>query len=262
MNEIENILTSILDCSRTDLYLNKDILREDQLDLLNSLLSRRKMGEPLQYIIGYVEFMGLKFKVNKHVLIPRPETELLVEKALNLFKDKICKKYQILDIGTGSGNIAICLAKFALNSEIVGIDISSQVLKVAEENAKLNRVQNRVKLVRSSLFRGLSEDLKFDMIISNPPYIASDEISRLAAEVRNEPKIALDGGKDGLKFYREIIKESPSYLKTSGTLIMEMGYNQCNSIIDIFNSSGRFKIIEILKDYNQIDRIIITRLIG
>ena len=274
MKEIESILTSILDCQRTDLYLKDNILREDQLNLLNSMLARRAKGEPLQYIMGYTEFMGLKFKVNKRVLIPRPETELLVEKALEIVKNKDYKGCKILDMGTGSGNIAISLAKFLPESKIVAIDISSVALKVAQDNAKLNQVQESIKFLETGLFitpleskpltgfNDLNEDLEFDMIISNPPYIPCDEISNLAIEVKNEPRIALDGGKDGLEFYREIVKESPNYLKTDGILIMEMGYNQSDSIIDIFNDSVQFRIIELVKDYNQIDRVIVAKLIG
>ena len=249
------------------------------------MLARRAKGEPLQYIMGYTEFMGLKFKVNKHVLIPRPETELLVEKALEIVKNKDYKGCKILDMGTGSGNIAISLAKFLPESKIVAIDISSVALKVAQDNAKLNQVQESIKFLEAGLFitpleskprktfgllRGkpltgfndLNEDLEFDMIISNPPYIASGQISHLAIEVKNEPRIALDGGIDGLKFYRRIIKESPVYLKKEGILMMEMGYKQSDLIIDIFNEASKFKIIEVAKDYNQINRIIIAKFIN
>jgi len=269
MREIESILTSILDCERIDLYRKDIILKEDQLDILSSVLIRRIKGEPLQYINGYTEFMGLKFKLNREVFIPRPETELLVEKALDVLRCNANTRYKILDVGTACGNIAISLAKFLVESKIIATDISHEALKVARENARLNRVKGRIRFLKSDLFNELRETKlskesfvhpEFDMIISNPPYIASNEIPHLATEVRSEPKIALDGGRDGLKFYRRIVKESPAYLKRNGILMMEMGYNQSDSITDIVNNSAKFKIIEVVKDYNQIDRIIIAKL--
>ena len=269
MKEIESILTSILDCSRTDLYLNDLILSEEQKNLLKEVLLRRQKGEPLQYIIGHTEFMGLKFLVNKDVLIPRPETELLVEKAQSIIKNE--RGYKILDLCTGCGNIAISLAKRFSQLDIFAIDISGAALEVARGNARLNCVQEKIRFLKRDLFNGLSKFLlsqgdssncKFDMIISNPPYITSGEIANLAIEVRNEPKIALDGGKDGLKFYRKIIKESPAYLKKDGILIMEIGYNQADAVISIFNNSTKFEVIEIIKDYSRINRIVVAKFIG
>ena len=269
MKEVESILTSILDCNRTDLYLKDIILREDQKSRLKTILLRRQKGEPLQYIIGYTEFMGLKFLVNKDVLIPRPETELLVEKAQGIIKNK--KEYKILDLCTGSGNIAISLARFFSEPDISAIDVSNAALKVAKDNARLNHVQGRIKFLKSDLFNELSKSLlfnqglsdeKFDIIISNPPYIASGEIPNLDIEVRNEPKVALDGGEDGLRFYRKIIKESPSYLKKDGILVIEIGYNQFDLIAAIFENSAYFKIIEVVKDYSQIKRIIVVKFLN
>jgi release factor glutamine methyltransferase len=270
MREIEAILTSILNCQRIDLYLRNNILKDAQIDRLNSALIRRIKGEPLEYILRFTEFMGLRFKINKNVFIPRPETEILVQKALDILKDKSFynqRRYKVLDIGTGCGNMAISLAKFLPQSQVIGIDISSHALKIAAENAGINKVKERVRFLKSDLFTifnktsisRLGRSSRFDMIISNPPYIPSNDIGHLQSEVRMEPRVALDGGPDGLKFYRSIIGESHLYLKSHGILIMEIGFNQSNSVADIFYDSQKFMVLEVIKDYNKIDRIIVAR---
>lgn len=251
MIESELLFTQVLDCDRVSLYLNKDKrLTSDQARLISASLKRRIKGEPLQYIIGKTEFMGLEFKVNKNVLIPRPETEILVEVAIKYAKNK-----KILDLGTGSGCIAITIARKLPGSDVTGVDISEDALSIAKENAKLNGV--RVKFLHTELFKGLSK--KYDLIISNPPYIPSDQIRSLQPELKYEPFIALDGGNDGLEFYRKIIKEAPDYLEDNGILIMEMGFGQRKCIEDILKDTKHFNIIEIIKDYNNIDRIIVAK---
>ncbi|MDP3142684.1 MAG: HemK/PrmC family methyltransferase [Candidatus Omnitrophota bacterium] len=164
-----------------------------------------------------------------------------------------------MDAGTGSGNIAISLVKFLPESRITAIDISSGAIELAKENAILNNAANRIRFVVSDLFSGISKEKQFDLMVSNPPYISSNEMSGLPAEVRCEPKIALDGGKDGMDFYRRIIKDSPAYLKKDGIILMEMGYNQSNSIQEISNSSGNFEILRVISDYSRIERVIIAK---
>lgn len=251
MIESELLFTYLLGCDRASLYLNKDTrLTSNQATFISSTLERRIKGEPLQYILGKTEFMGLEFKVNEKVLIPRPETEILVEAAIKYAKNK-----KILDLGTGSGCIAVAIAKRSLDADVTAVDISQGALDIAKDNAKFNGVN--VRFIRTKLFKGLFS--KYDLIISNPPYIPRDQIRLLQPELEYEPFIALDGGNDGLGFYRKIIKEAPDYLRDNGILIMEMGFNQRKYIEDIFSEVKHFNIIEVIKDYNNIDRVIVVK---
>lgn len=259
MNESELIFTEILNCDRLSLYLNKDtLLDKNKSSLLSSILKRRILSEPIQYILGKLEFMGLEFKVNKDVFIPRPETEMLVETAINIVKLLNCQTVKIWDIGTGSGNIAISLAKFLPQAEIFATDISREALEVAKENAKLNNA--KINCTQSNLFNNYHlRPISYDLIISNPPYIPTPMIELLQPEIRYEPVIALDGGKDGLDFYRKIIQRAPLYLKENGFLIMEMGFNQGESVKNIFQNSPNFEIIEKVLDYQNIERVIVAQ---
>jgi release factor glutamine methyltransferase len=195
--------------------------------------------------------MGLDFKINEDVFIPRPETEILVETAINYTTQAIYKEVSspnILDIGTGSGCIAVSLAKFIPLAEIVATDISLQALEVARKNAKTNSVE--IDFIQSNLFENPRLITKnYDLIVSNPPYISTWDILRLPLDVQREPYIALNGGKDGLDFYRELIRECPLYLKENGYLILEMGKDQFRAVCDIVSASRKFEIIEIIKDY-------------
>ena len=287
MTESEMIFTQVLGCDRVSLYLEKDKkLTPNQAMLVSSSLERRAKGEPLQYILGKTEFMGLEFKVDKNVLIPRPETEILVETALLYLGTPLTSKLRVspnkgllktgdtlpigskgvprldsrvsprvLDLCTGSGCIAISIAKKFPGVDILAVDISEAALRIAQENAELNNV--KVKFIRAQLFKGLSET--YDLIVCNPPYVPRGQINSLQPELKYEPIIALDGGSDGLEFYREIIKEAPGYLKDDGILIMEMGFGQRESIENILNQSNSFSLIEIIKDYNNIERVIVVK---
>ena len=260
MNEAELLFSEILNCDRMSLYLNKEyILDKDKSVLISSALKRRISGEPIQYILGKAEFMGFEFRVNPYVLIPRPETEILVETAIQYVTTSGSHNVtciNMLDLGTGSGCIAISLAKLLPNSHITATDISDKALLAARENAELNCV--RVNFVQSDLFGGL-HPTSYDLIVSNPPYIPSLEIQDLQPEIGYEPISALDGGSDGLDFYHRIIKDAPQYLKGNGYLIMEMGFRQRDDIKDIFQENKNFKVIDIVSDYNKIDRVIIAQ---
>ncbi|MEK6714775.1 MAG: peptide chain release factor N(5)-glutamine methyltransferase [Candidatus Omnitrophota bacterium] len=276
MTEKELILTNLLECSRHELYFKNKPLSKEQERELSKILKLRCAGVPLQYILGFSEFMGIKFKVDKRALIPRPETEILVETAIKYVSSiPACGgtgKYQvssknILDIGTGSGCIAVSLAKFLPNSKITAVDISQKALEIARENAGLNGIADQIEFMQSDLFskfeipalpvgRRISN---FDIIVSNPPYICSDEIKKLPKEVQYEPKLALDGGCDGLNYYRRLIKESPSFLGEGGLLIMELGIGQLEQVKNISEQSKRFIFIEAIKDYNKINRVIVLR---
>jgi len=259
MNETELLFTDILNCNRLSLYLNKDIfLDKAKSSLVSSVLKRRIHGEPIQYILGKTEFMGLEFKVTADVFIPRPETEILVETAIKIVQSLKFIVHSMLDIGTGSGCIAISLAKFLPKAKITAIDISENAIKIAKENALLNDV--KINLLVGDLFNNYElRTMNYELIVSNPPYIPTAEIEELEPEVRYEPHMALDGGKDGLDFYRRIIDKTPHYLRKDGFLIMEMGFNQKEAIKNIFQKSGYFEIIELIKDYNNIDRVIIAK---
>jgi release factor glutamine methyltransferase len=261
MNEAELLFTEILHCDRQSLYLDKNIpWGKDQSRLVSAVLKRRLSGEPLQYILGKADFMGLEFRVSSGVLIPRPETEILVEAVIKLIRGLKAqgRGARVLDLGTGSGCIAVALKKFIPGIEAAAVDISEKALQTARENAFRHRVD--IRFVSGDLFAGLKprEDL-YDLIVSNPPYIPADEIDTLALEVRREPRASLDGGKDGLDFYRRIISGSPRYLKPGGVLVFEIGFGQEEAIKNIFLKSGFFEIIDIIKDYNQINRVIIGR---
>jgi len=269
MNEAELVFSELMNCDRALLYLGSD-LRPDKHKLTQAagILKRRITGEPVQYILGETEFMGLKFKVNRHVFIPRPETEILVEAVIDLVTTSPRHHVtRILDIGTGSGNIAISLAKFIKNCKIVAVDISGQAIEVSKNNAGINGVGNKIHFIERDFFnlRPATCDLQsgsFDFIVSNPPYIPTDEIAKLQPEIGYEPSIALDGDIDGLDFYRRIISEAPHYLKESAALIMEMGFGQRAAIENIFKRGAKLKITRVLKDYNNIDRLIIAKLKG
>ncbi|MFH1458370.1 MAG: peptide chain release factor N(5)-glutamine methyltransferase [Candidatus Omnitrophota bacterium] len=259
MNEAELLFTEILDYERVDLYQNKRFcLDKDKASLAASVLKRRIRGEPLQYILGKTEFMGLKFKVNQDVFIPRPETEILVETVINLVRSSGIGARSILDLGTGSGCIAVSVAKFLPNTNITATDISESAIRIAKQNAVINNA--KINFLCSDLFNNSElQTMNYELIISNPPYIPTDEIATLQPEISYEPQIALDGGREGMDFYRRIISVAAGYLEREGFLVLEMGYNQLGPIRKLFENSGCLEIIEVVKDYNHIDRVIVAR---
>ena len=262
MNKIEILFSEILKCRRDQLYLNQPNFTFSQSRRLKYCLTLLSQGIPLQYVLGKTDFMGLELKVDSRVFIPRPETELLVETAIS-YVNQLPKyppmHWNILDIGTGSGCIAISLAKFLSNVALTACDVSVPALAVARYNGELNKVNDKIEFICSDLFQ--SEKFKgrnFDMIVSNPPYIPNPQIDQLPREIGPEPRLALEGGSDGLDYYRKIIKESAGYLKKKGLLIMEMGFRQCREIKNIFKLRDKLEIIDIVKDYHQIERIIVA----
>jgi release factor glutamine methyltransferase len=262
MNELELLFTEILGCQRHQLYLNEKIKFSPlQREFLISALRRRALGEPIQYILGKTEFMGLEFKLNQDVFIPRPETEILVEYTLGLIARLEKKILRVLDLCTGSGCIAISLAKYIMDKNIIfyATDLSKKALDIAKVNAKIHQV--KINFLNADLFNGMKQD-SFDIIVSNPPYIPSDQIDKLSKEISYEPKIALDGGKDGLEFFRRIIKGSSFYLKADGFLVMEIGFGQLISIKNIFKNIRNLRIIDCVKDYSNIERVMVAKKYG
>ena len=214
-------------------------------------------GEPIEHITHQKEFMKLDFYVDENVLIPRQDTEVLVEEVIKIAKNIRAKK--ILDLCTGSGAIAVSLAKYLENTQITALDISRKALDVAIANAKNNHVQEKITFVESNLFQDLRQE-KYDIIVSNPPYIRRKEIETLDKEVRKEPKIALDGGKDGLDFYREIINKGYEYLKYGGYICLEIGYDQKEEVMQIIKDKKQYTETYCKKDLYDNDRVIVTRL--
>ncbi|MDD5561129.1 MAG: peptide chain release factor N(5)-glutamine methyltransferase [Candidatus Omnitrophica bacterium] len=258
VNEAELVLTSVLNCDRLSLYLNKNArLEKEKCALLSAILKRRAVGEPVQYILGETEFMGLKFKVDKRALIPRPETEILAETAINALKQAGIACPKVLDLGTGSGCIAVSIAKTLSRSEVWGSDISIPALQLARENACSNNAG--VKFIRSDIFEAFkSEDDKFDLIVSNPPYVSTGEFQALAKEISFEPQIALSAGADGLDFYRLITRQAASYLKDGGLLIFEVGRGQAVLVKEMFDKKV-FDHLSPVMDYNNIERVVMAR---
>ena len=201
--------------------------------------------------------MKLNFYVDENVLIPRQDTEVLVEEVIKIAKNIRAKK--ILDLCTGSGAIAVSLAKYLENTQITALDISGKALDVAIANAKNNHVQEKITFVESNLFQDLRQE-KYDIIVSNPPYIRRKEIATLDKEVRKEPKIALDGGEDGLDFYREIINKGYEYLKYGGYICLEIGYDQKEEVMQIIKDKKQYTETYWKKDLYDNDRVIVTRL--
>lgn len=243
---------SVLGVSRQDLFLEpeKSVSEEQAQKYLNAVSVRVK-HIPLQHITGYQQFMDLEFVVNKDVLIPRPETELLVEQVVSYIKDNDVK---VLDMCTGSGCIAVSVDRMCANADVTAVDISEKALKVAGENNIRN--EGRVTFVQSDLFENIHET--YDIIVSNPPYIPTSDIETLMEEVReHEPRLALDGSTDGLKFYREICTNAVNYLNENGKIFLEMGYDQGRTVPELLRENG-FTDIQVLKDLSGNDRMVIA----
>ncbi len=231
-------------------------LSKNQEDKFFDGISKLSKGIPIEHITHSKEFMKLDFFVDENVLIPRQDTEVLVEEVIKIAQ-KI-KARKILDLCTGSGAIAVSLAKYLPNTEITALDISNKALEVAKLNAKTNKVENQITFVESNLFENLSKE-KYDIIVSNPPYIKQDIIKELDEEVQKEPHIALDGGKDGLDFYRKIIKTGYEYLKYGGYLCLEIGYDQKEEVMNLLDNNDQYINKKCIKDLYDNDRVIIAK---
>lgn len=253
-SDIDWIVCEVTGKKRSELAFIKEFTEEELLKIQNAI-SLRLQHIPLGYIFGKTNFFGYDLKVTKDVLIPRLDTEILVEKILKDINNNV-NNLSVLDIGTGSGAIAIVIKK-ETRANVTAVDISKNALLVASENAKLNNAE--IEFIESNLFKNLSGK-KFDIIVSNPPYIESDVVKTLDVEVRdNEPLLALDGGNDGLDFYRKIVSAAPSHLYENGRLYFEIGYNQGEAVSRLMQDS--FKNIEILKDYEGNDRVVLGELL-
>jgi release factor glutamine methyltransferase len=250
--EGEILVRFVLEFDRGGLFANPDLLMTPvQIENLSGLIERRLSGEPSAYITGYKEFYGLKLKVDPRVLIPRSETELLVEKAIGVYREYHCTT--LADIGTGSGCIAISLAKELKEAVIFAIDKSLPALEVAEENAAMHEIRNRINFLHGNLLEPLS--VPVDMIIANLPYIKEDEVNGLF-----EPALALNGGPDGLNILRELIKEVPGKINKRGFLFLEIGQGQADEVKTILHKAFTSGVIQIFNDLAGIERVVSLRL--
>jgi release factor glutamine methyltransferase len=263
--ETEILLSYFLKMNRSDIYLNGDRkLKNIEKLQLEDMIKKRLKKIPLQYITKHQEFMGMDFLVGKGVLIPRPETEILVEEVIKKLKNyKYSDNIGVADLGTGSGVIAISIAKFINNITVYATDISKKSLQIALKNAQKHSCENKIIFLYGDLFEPFKnkiEKFSLEAIISNPPYIDSCNFESLPPEVRdNEPKTALFGGTDGIDYYRKIIKKSPQYLKRNGFLALEVGVNQSKIVKELLIGENNFnQEIEIIKDYLGIERVVIA----
>jgi len=254
--EAEELLAHTLDVDRLSLYLNPNRpLNQEELDEFRPLIKKRKSGEPLQYITGKTSFMGITLKIDQRALIPRPETEELTEEILSQYRDR--SNLNVLDLGTGSGAIAIALAKFLVNPEVTAIDKSEAALELARQNASVNDVEDTIYFEESHWFSKVTG--RYEIIVSNPPYIPSSEIENLDSKIRDhEPLDAIDGGEDGMREISKIVNQAPDFLADDGTLFLEISYDQGNKTVELVDNSG-LKQVSLVQDINDKDRIICGR---
>ncbi len=260
----EVLLAFQLGVKRISLYLNFDQpLTEDEISGYRSLIRRRLKHEPLQYITGIQEFWSLPFRVSPQVLIPRPETEILVEQVIHLTKASNGKsRLRILDLGTGSGIIAIAVAKEMPEAFVVSTDISGEALTLARTNALKHGLKDRILFLQGDLLEPFATGMApFDLIVSNPPYVRSQEIQGLSPEVADyEPRLALDGGKDGMDYLKRIIARAPRYLRPGGWLLLEMSPNQIEPAIAGVLETTVYQDVKTVEDYSHLKRVVVAQL--
>lgn len=255
--DAEILLSHVLKWRRLNLYVDADkILPLESVLRFNELVNRRLKKIPVAYLTGSKEFMGLNFAVNENVLIPRPDTEILAE-GVGKFLRELGGEVTFADLGAGSGAICVSILKFVKNARAAAVDISAEALKVAKFNAKRFNVEDRIEFFCGDLFAPLEGKI-FNAIVSNPPYIPTGELEILQAEVKKEPRLALDGGEDGLNFYRRIISDAPKFLRDGGILAVEVGINQSAAVKKLFDAEG-FVDAKIFRDLAEIERIVVGK---
>lgn len=259
--DAEVLMADLLDMERIKLYVKFDYpLKSGEINEYRSRIKKRAQRFPVAYIIGKKEFMSLDFKIKEGVLIPRPDTENLVETIIKYCEETENKQSRIIDVGTGSGAIAVSLAHYLKEAKVVGVDISTSALKLAQANMKKHELEDRMSILKSDL---LEEFIKreingVDIIVSNPPYITKSEMKNLPPEVKKEPKTALEAGEDGLDYYRRLIPQAEKVLKKQGKLFLEIGSKQAETVQNIF--SKKWSKINLKKDYAGHNRIITATL--
>ena len=253
--QASTLLQYVLKQTKQSLIINsKETVKQQQVDEYNKYIQQLINGMPLQYITHKQQFMALDFYVDENVLIPQPDTENLVEEAIKVIKQM--KNANVLDLCTGSGAIAVSIANYCKNAKVTATDISPKALEIAAKNAEANTVS--INFIESDLFEKIKEN-SFNVIVSNPPYIATEVINTLNKDVQAEPHIALDGGKDGLDFYKKILTESYKYLAPNGYLILEIGYDQGNIVINLEHKNLKLVTKGPIKDLAGNDRVVIFK---
>ena len=256
--DAELLLAHVLHKQRIYLYTDFDLIVEpSELSLYREYIKKRVSGVSTAAIIGEKEFMGLTFKVNEDVLIPRPDTETWLEKIIQYHRNE--QGLYVADLGTGSGAILLSFLYYCKEDTGVGVDISEKALAVAEENGKTLKMDDRVTWRRGDYLTALEEEELFDGILTNPPYIPTGDIRGLAEEVRHEPMNALDGGADGLTFYRKLAEGAAEHLKDGGFLAAEFGIHQAADVVNLLKETGKFDSFEVITDYGGIERAVYCR---
>lgn len=252
---IKLLSESILGIKKEKIVIkSEESIDNEKVIEFKAAIEKVKCGTPVQYIIGKQEFMKLDFYVDENVLIPQPDTEILVQEVIKHYQEKECK---ILDLCTGSGAIGVSLAKYIEKAKVVVSDISMKALQIAKLNAERNLVRKKMEFIESDMFEKIA-DTDFDVIVSNPPYIKTDVIEGLSLQVQNEPHLALDGGKDGLDFYKNIISNAYKHLKNDGKIFLEIGYDQREEVENILMESKNYKNTYSVKDLGNNDRVIVS----
>ena len=251
--DAEVLLAYAMNKDRLQLYLSfQDIVDKESESHYRALIAERAEQKPVSYLVGRKEFMSLDFIVNESVMIPRPETEVLVETVCGLGTPES----EVLELGTGSGAIAVSLARYNPEWHIVATDLSMKALLIARENARLHRVTDRVSFLQADLLSALSSRSKFDWLVSNPPYIPAQDLAYLPAGIRKyEPMLALDGGVDGLDVIRRIVANAHTVLKPGGRIALEIGYGQSEKVQEIADETGKYSDFSVIKDYSGIPRV-------
>jgi len=259
--EAQWILVEVLGVKRFELFLRpKTALSVHNQERLNEILRRRAQREPLAYIIGHTDFRGHRIRVTRHTLIPRPETELLVDEALSILRTGDDSTMNVLDVCTGSGCISVALGAESKRLSITALDISEKALAVAHHNAVGNNVADKIHFIRGDLFYPIKNKNNFDLIVSNPPYIPENDMRGLQAEVRlYEPALALDGGPGGMDYIKRLIEDSPKLLRPGGSLLLEIGTAQAEKACKLALERGDFEAIHTKKDLSGIERIFLAR---
>ena len=259
--ETEELFSGALKVGREEIFLRPErVLTEPEKNTLRSFVERRVLREPVAYILRTKEFWSLDFTITPEVLIPRPETEILVGTLLSLNTKKPDElSFRLLDIGTGSGVIAVVAAKEIPNCQVTATDYFQSVLTVAKLNSERHGVSDKIHFVKSNIFSHLPKVL-YDCIVSNPPYVKTSNLNDLVSDVIDfEPRGALDGENDGLGFYKRIIPKALNYLKNGGFIILEIGETQANAVTGLFRSTGHYEKINVVQDYSGYDRVVFAR---
>jgi release factor glutamine methyltransferase len=256
--EIEWILCHVLEVDRLNLYMRgQDLLNDRTLKRIDEIMARRLKRYPIQFILEEAYFYGRRFYVNSSVMAPTPETESLCEAALRFLRSHGIARPRILDVGTGSGVIAVTMAAEVVDASVVALDISEEALEVARRNGRDLEVADRIEFRHSDFFGSLARDEKFDVVMSNPPYIRDDEYPTLQKEVLEDPKIAMLGGRDGLDAIRAIVKGAPDHLAGGGRIMFEIGFGQVEGVAKLTEDDARYTSFSYVKDLAGVDRVII-----